>query len=271
MILVVFGQQINTRYWFSTRRYALISAGIGLFVVGLIAMVIVPEVNSLFSAQQALNRQLEDNDKLNRKFLQLSQLPESNLEPQMAMVNQILPSHKPLLELLSALSETAANNQVEYRDISLNPGEVATEGANLSAAASRTTRTTRPGQQTGVDHLDVKMTINGTLQDLNRFLEAIERVAPLTTVMQISLSETRQDEDVDEAVFDATLDLRSYYFTQSISTTVAAPIPDVDGLRVDILGQLSGYRLPTILDRSEITGGGLDDLFGVEDYDFFVD
>lgn len=270
MIVEVFGRQINTRYWLSTRRFALLSAALGLFGIGLVALIIVPEINNLISVQQDLTRQLEDNEKLNRKYLQLEQLPQSNIEVQMDMVNQVLPSHKPLLELLSAISETARNNQVGYSELSLNPGEVATEGATLSQDAGRTTRTTRPGDQAGVDHLDVQLTVSGTLNDLNRFMNAIEQVAPLTTVMQISLAETKQ-EDADTASFDASLELRSYYFTRNIQAAVAAPIPDVETLRADILGQLGDYRLPTILDRSEIRGGGLDDLFGVEDFDFFVD
>lgn len=286
MTITAFGQKINYRYLVHTRRYALIAAGLVVFTLGVLFFLIIPQINTALEQYSQLQKQEELISQLELKSQQLLQLPQSQLFSSSTQINSVMPSRKPLLELLSALNEVAGNAGVRYSDLSLSPGKVASEGAALvvpatnarttgtsaagsAGAASRTSN--RPVQAAGVssgiagsEALAVSLKATGTLANINIFLREIERVAPLTTVTKLSLIErtgTRVDPD---SAFEADMEIQTYFFTKSVSATLTSPIPQLTIDQQTIMNELATYRYPSVISQDMIRGGGLQDLFGIE-------
>lgn len=286
MTITAFGQKINYRYLVHTRRYALIAGGLVVFTLGVIVFLIVPQINTALEQYSQLQKQEDLISQLEVKSQQLLQLPQSQLFASSTQINSVMPSRKPLLELLSALNEVAGNAGVRYSDLSLSPGKVASEGAQLAVprvgsgttgssaagsagAASRTSN--RPAQPAGLssgisgsEALAVSLKATGTLANINIFLREIERVAPLTTVTKLSLIErtgTRVDPD---SAFEADMEIQTYFFTKSVSATLTSPIPQITIDQQTIMNELATYRYPSVISQDMIRGGGLQDLFGIE-------
>jgi len=271
--------KINARYVFHTRRYALFAVGLAVFSVGVLLLVIVPQIMSIWNRYGELRQQEEVLAKLEAKSLQLQEMPQSELFRNADRINQTLPTQKPLLELLSALNVVAAESGVRYSDLSLSPGKIASEGASLqnqpgggTGSSSRTTGASRPSSAarrtgvTGVESLSVQLIANGSLANINTFLRQIERVAPLTTVTQLSLIERLASRSDQTSDFEAELVIETYFFTQAVSATLAAPLPDLNVSQQLTINEINTFLFPTVMSQEAIINGGLEDLFGVADY-----
>lgn len=291
MTITAFGQKINYRYLVHTRRFALLGAGLVTFTLGVVGFLIVPQISTALDQYSQLQKQEDLISQLEVKSQQLLQLPQSQLFASSTQINSVMPSRKPLLELLSALNEVAGKAGVRYSDLSLSPGKVASEGAQLAVvrtgatnsagagttgtsgtSAGVTSRTSnRPAQSSGVssgtsgsEALAVSLKATGTLANINIFLREIERVAPLTTVTKLSLIErtgTRVDPD---SAFEADLEIQTYFFTKSVSATLTSPIPQITINQQTIMNELASYLYPSVISQDMIRGGGLEDLFGIE-------
>ncbi len=272
MTFTLFGQKFNYRYLVHTRRYALIAAGLVLFILLVLGFLIFPQVTSLVDQYSKLQSAQKTIAQLESKSQQLQRLPQSQLFTSGIQINSVLPSRKPLLELLSAMNEVAGASGVSYSELSLSPGKVASEGATLTAAkspagakSSKPVTTARSNSGvSGSEALAVNLKVTGSLANINIFLRDIERVAPLTTVTKLSLIErTGTKIDPNEA-FEADLEIETYFFTQVVSATLAAPVPTLTVNQQLLMNEITSYRYPVILSQDMIRGGGLKDLFGIE-------
>jgi len=273
MTVTVFGKKFNYRYLVHTRRYALIAAGLVVFTLSVVVFLIFPQVNGLVDMYGKLQSTQKTISQLESKSQQLQRLPQSQLFTSGIQIHSVLPSRKPLLELLSAMNEVAGASGVTYSELSLSPGKVASEGATLSTTkspaggqGSRPTTTAR--STTGVsgsEALVVNLKVTGSLANINIFLRDIERVAPLTTVTKLSLIERTGTKIDPNAAFEAELQIETYFFTQAVATTLSAPVPQLTVDQQLLMNEITSYRYPVILSQDAIRGGGLQDLFGVEE------
>ena len=272
MNIELFGKTINYRYIIHTRRYALLSVGLAIFSICLIIFVIVPQAQVAWERFGELQDEQEELADLENKSLQLQQLPQSDLFQRADEINKLLPARKPLLELLSALNEVAFSSNILYSDLSLSPGKIASGGADLSEAPAQPgSRRTQPtnassrGPVPGVEALSIQLKVSGSLENISDFLRQVEQVAPLTTVTQLSLVERAATRTNPESSFEAELEVETYFFTRSISATLAAPLPTLNVDQQLLLNQIQDYRYPQVLTRDIIQGGGSLDPFGVTD------
>lgn len=266
------GQTINARYITHTRRYALFAVGLVLLAIFLTMVIIVPQGQAALERYDELQRQQAQLDQLQIKVQQLQALPESELFANSGRINQLLPSRKPLLELLTAMNVVAGEAGVVYSDISLSPGRIATAGADLTervpVAGSRNQQTSR-GPTSGVESLNIRLKVAGNLENINLFLSQVESVAPMTTVTRLSLAERAASRANPESFFEAEMEVESYFFNQIISASVAAPIPSLSVTQQVILNEITGYRYPDIQTR-DVIQGGVNDPFRVDDSDFIL-
>jgi len=272
MNIELMGQTINARYITHTRRYALFAVGLVLLAIFLIMVIIVPQGQAALERYEELEKQKEQLDRLQIKVQQLQALPESDLFANSDRINQLLPSRKPLLELLTALNEVAGEAGVVYSDLSLSPGRVATAGADLTEKAPITTATnqrTSRGPASGVESLNIRLRISGELENINQFLTQVESVAPMTTVTKLSLAERAASRANPESFFEAEMEVETYFFNQIISASVAAPIPSLSVTQQVILNEITSYTYPDIQTR-DVIQGGVNDPFRVDDSEFIL-
>jgi Tfp pilus assembly protein PilO len=275
-------KNINWKTFLTTRRYLVFTG----CVVGLTGMMVLgaifPQVSQSLQLYQESQLEATKLKTLQSKVSALDQIRDLQ-QADRTKVDQILPSEKPLLQLITALNTVASQSQVTLSEIQLNPGKISTQSGTLTGispggTAGASGSATRPAAVTqmatnrsasGVEKLTVGLTVSGSLEQINQFLENIENVVPITDVTSIQLATAGRSTSVvatgsanPAAGFQAQLKLSTYFFTQPILATVEAPLPKVGAREQQLLGNLNTFIFPNFQKQQQLQGGGLQDLFG---------
>lgn len=256
-------KSFNLRYWTTTRRYLLIAIAFALLAVALVVFGIVPTINQLLEDRSDIAAETTKLDRLRQKLVALDE-PDTLAVIQAAdQINLALPSNKPLLEFMTAINDSAISNQVGVVDIQISPGLISTQSAQASPIgnAGRNRPSTRAPAE--YESLVLALRVLGSLDSINQFLQSMERSVPITNVTKISLNE-QTSRATGEVSFDAEVLLTTYFYTRSVSAAVEAPLPQIDTDSLNFLQELSSFNFPNVGAPSIITGGGSNDLFGLD-------
>jgi Tfp pilus assembly protein PilO len=199
-------------------------------------------------------------DQLNKKAQELEQLKFSPEFAQADVINKVLPSHKPLLELLNNLNSVAGETAVSITEFEINPGEIATDSTQIAqqAAAKK--------QPTDYDRLDLKLTIIGELDQIRRFMDLIERVSPLTTITNLTVDRKVEGGQLTNTT-RADLALSTYFYTKSIASTLSSPLPEISAQEREIFQAILSFTPAELENQTEIISGDNEDLFGINGLD----
>ncbi|MFH2021740.1 MAG: hypothetical protein ABIJ33_00450 [Patescibacteria group bacterium] len=247
-------------------RHSLVLSGL-LVIIGvmLIGLVMLPQIKSIISLRQKISQETGQLAKLQQKVLELNEALISPEYSQVDVVNQALPSKKPILDLLMSLSTTISRSGVKLEQLELSPGLIATEGAEQSGTVKK---------QSGVnkDNLALSLKISGSFSQVEEFMKRVEEISPFTTITSFNLSEklSKADETTDSTIkvdqVAITMDIQTFFFVQTIKQTLEKPLPVLSNTERETLRQLANFRTSGLAEQNEIMGGGLEDLFGVEGY-----
>jgi hypothetical protein len=243
----------------------------GLVGIVMIALVIVPQFNQILTTQTKLGQEKKLLTQLQNKTQALNESQTLDLVNQAKLVDSALPSHKPLLELMTSLNFVASWAQVSITDIQLSPGEISTDSAQATPNTKAVATSSKAKKVTPKTYknLDVDLTVEGGLDKLNLFLKNLENTVPFSTITKFTLAEIRTRTLNDGTAvnpvknYKAELTVSTYYFTQSINAALAAPITPVGNNEQQILTKLQSYTVLNQAQQKEIQGGGSQDLFGV--------
>ncbi|PIR59320.1 MAG: hypothetical protein COU69_00990 [Candidatus Pacebacteria bacterium CG10_big_fil_rev_8_21_14_0_10_56_10] len=261
---------IHLRYILNTRRFMVWTAGLAALTVGLLVVGVVPQALAAVETYQQLKQEQAKLDQLERKVVQLDQVTEEVLISQSQVIDKVLPSSKPLLEALAALSAVADNSGVRFEQVQLSPGAIATTSAQRFSATQPPPSVGLGPSDSRFDSLELDVTVSGDIGSVTTFLRQVERIAPLTTIQKMTLkpqADNRSGSDGSSSrgpgpsFFQVDLRLSSMFFTQLVTTQVDTPLPDFGGRQQEILTEVRGYTFPTLEQQREIIGGGSEDLF----------
>jgi len=257
-------QQFNYRTFIINRKSMAIAIGLFSAAAMLVVFAIVPQFQEALALNSEFKKEKPKLEKLQKKLVELDNIQFSPEFLQKELVDAALPSKKPLLELLTSLHTITEADNVSIDEFSLTPGLVATNEAEILADAKKRSNTD------GVDIIDVEMTVSGGFADVGKFLIDLEKISPFTTITQLALSSSATGDDFNNQDRDmkAKIITKSYFFTQSISASVEAPLPAINALEQGVLNDLADFSNIDLPDQLEITGGGLEDLFGVDPLTF---
>jgi hypothetical protein len=253
-------KKINWRLFVRNRRFLLYAVGVIVLSLGLVLKASVPLVSSILSADSELKEKNKSVRQLEQKAESLRNLQAGDVVAKQQLVNQILPSRKPVLELLTSLNVVAGQTGVSFIDFQVSPGEIASDSTAVSPRA-----VARKNKDMSYDTVSVQLTAVGTFQQVQEFLRKTEQLAPLTTVTDLNLSIKRKRVGVVEEndAVSAELVLDTYFYTQSLKAALAAPLPALNQQHEDLLAQLGTFMVPTYSQQQEIISSGVLDLFGV--------
>lgn len=262
-------QDLNLKILLATRSHLLYAIAVALGIALVIFVGIMPQIQSSLELASESQKEQPKLDKLKKKLVELENIQFTPEFAQEAIVNDALPSKKPLLELLTSLQSIASANQVFITNFELSPGDIATQSGGYNAP-----KTTKGGRSAArkesngaVDTLDVEMEISGSAAQVREFLVQLEKITPFTTITKLSVEKVIKDAKEDDTL-DATLTTETYFFTQSISATLDAPLPTLSSQEKQVLETLASFVANDLPEQTEITGGGLEDLFGVNPLEF---
>jgi hypothetical protein len=143
-------------------------------------------------------------------------------------------------------SETLINN------FSLSPGEIATDSTLV--ATNRRAKL--------YDELVLEFSVSGNLENVQGFMTLIEQVTPISTITNISLNQQALEDSGVETI--ANLTLKTFYFTQPITTTITEPLPKVDDEYLIILGEITKLIPNDLPAQGEVIRSDRGDLFGLQ-------
>lgn len=255
-------QPLNYRIILSTRRQLVYGVSVVLAAVIVCFAVLMPQFQEVGALNTKIAQEEPRTEQLRTKLQALESIVATAEYQQIQVVDEALPSKKPLLELLMSLNTLAQQTGVTVTKFELSPGLVASDSATLQAQLQQKT-------SAGFDSLRLNLEISGTFQQIQDFLLKIEQISPFSTVIKMDISgevnSLTQTTDASKP-FSASLQTETFFFTQPISVRVDAPLPVIAGPQQAVLQALAAF-IPTDLPvQTEVLGGGLEDLFGVNKF-----
>lgn len=253
--------KLNFKTLTTSRRYLSLAVIAGLVTAGIVIGVIIPQIQRILEIQALIAKERKVVAALERKALELEGLPSSTILTRSNRIDLALPSQKPLLQLLTSLNEVGAQTGVVFDEISLSPGAISTESATLKSAISsgRPAASTR-ARSGPYEELSVNIVVRGTLNQVNAFIRQTEQTTPVSTVTSLALQKIGNSTEVDPQ-FESEIIVTTYYFTQSISAAIEAELPKVTAQEEAVITQLDTFISPGVAKQDQIVGGGLVDLF----------
>lgn len=251
--------QATIRILLATRKPFLFALGIGITAFILITAIMIPQIQETISLYGKLNAELPKTDLLKKKLAALESVVNTAEYAQIEIVDDALPSKKPLLELLMSLYTVSSQTGILIQQFQLSPGLVASDSTVLSNQPTNRS-------QDSYDSIEVNMNVSGTFKQIQEFLVQVEKASPFTTVTEMNITgELSGDTVADKQtrVFQADLTTKTYFFTQPISVRVETPLPVLAVKEQNVLAALASFIPNTLPEQKEIQGGGLEDLFGV--------
>ncbi|MFH2118483.1 MAG: GspMb/PilO family protein, partial [Candidatus Paceibacterota bacterium] len=191
------------------------------------------------------------------KAQELEQLKFSPEFAQAEQINRVLPSHKPLLELLNNLNSVAGETKVSITDFEISPGEIASDSTQAKEAGSS------KKSNTDYDRLDLDLTIVGPLPQVRMFMDLIEKVSPLTTITNLTIDRKVNNSQIEDAT-RADLSLSAYYYTKPISSTLSSALPIISEEEKRVFQAILEFSPTQIEGQTTIISGNNNDLFGIQ-------
>lgn len=247
--------QFNYKVIWTTRKYMVFTVGLVALTLGIAGLGIYPQIQEVFALRAEHQKEKPQLDKLQAKLAELQNILFTEEFVHAPLVNEALPSKKPLLEFLTSLNSIAVVNNIAVTNFEINPGIIATDAAQIS----QTSKVKGP-----VDNLELNLEIEGTFDELQAFLLDIEKISPFTTITTLSLGKgtSAADRGTDKLI-SAALTTKTYFFVQTIKATVEAPLPKLGANDRNVLNALAEFQASDLPEQTEIIGGGVEDPFGV--------
>jgi Tfp pilus assembly protein PilO len=251
----------NLSLLISTRKHLVRAVAFGFTSIVLLILTYI-QITGVFETRKKMEVTQKKIDQLDGKASELQALKQTPEYAQAQKMNDVLPSHKPLLELLNNLNSVANQTNVSITEFKINPGEIISEGEaeqKLSVKKSPT--------KTDYDQLNLELSILGQLDNVKQFMTLIERVSPITTITSLTIDRKATNIGNNQQLTRADLSLSTYYYTKSVSSTLSSALPKITQEERDIFQAILDFSPPEIENQTYIIGGNNTDLFGIEGLD----
>lgn len=248
----------NFKLFLATRKYLALSIFCVVVATLFLLFLAYPRINELTSLNKKIHSENKKLEKYQIKIKELEQVTSLEEFKNKAAIEQVLPSYNPMLELLTNLNKTAANTQIFLDDFNLKPGKVASQGAVIVEEKNN---------KEGYSTMDISFTAKGQLDALDNFLEAVEKMSPITSIKTISL-QRKEKEKGGETTISASADLilTTHYYTQSIKSSLEAPLPKIGAKELEIFATILEFKDSDLKKQNEVMDGGNENIFGIDNW-----
>jgi len=242
----------NFKLIWNTRKELVLAILLFVFAFVIASGSVLSQIKAIKKVNAQLNKTQVELDKFQKKATELEKIAFNAEMQKMGEIEEVLPSHKPLLELLNNLNSVAVETQVIINNFSLSPGEIATDS----------TKITKSSRQKKYDQLELQFAVSGTLASVQNFMTLIEQVTPISTITSIALNRQINDDSLAETT--ANLTLKTFYFTQPIVTTITEALPVVSAENSRILDELKKLIPNNLPAQESVIKNDRGNLFGLQ-------
>lgn len=245
--------EFNFKLFWNTRKEFVLAVLFFIISTMILFLGVISQISPIQTSVNDLKKRVAELDKFYEKSQQFKQIAIDPNFNRSSDIDKVLPSHKPLLEILSNLNSVANSSELVIKNFSLNPGEIATD----------TTKVKKSTSNQKYDYLDLDFSVSGQLAKIQDFLSLIEQVTPISTITHISIN---RNIDTDKnAQAQANLILRAFYFTQPIRTTITNPLPEIAAADRQILSDINELIPNNLEQQNNVITGDRGNLFGIQD------
>lgn len=208
----------------------------GLLLVGLVIFLVLPMLGSIMDSRKELKKEQDRLDKLVLKREQLEELSEEQLVQELMIVNRLLPSRKPIVEILGSMAGAASDSAISINNYEFSPGEVASDGAEAILSD-------KPGL---ISSLAVTLGIEGKYSDILAYLRTLRQTAPILDYQTVKLDGQLKDELVTE--FSSDIELKVLFSAPpSTKGKITDPLPPMSNRKDEMIEKALAYKEFTIL------------------------
>ena len=250
-------QGIQLESFMRQRRNVAITIGLVVLSVGLTLLVTVPQGLNIKQLTDELSEEKELLSTLETKKSKLLEIKESNIFNQKEKIEEVLPSNKPIQELLINLDAISVEAQIAIIEYLSNPGAIA------SASAGRQVQVEKSKDEEDSQSIKLETIIVGELANIQKFFILIERISPLTSVSDLNL-EYVSSADNTALMTEASITLDTYYFNKAIKTKTETPLPEIQEEEKNAINEIIFFTPSYLKDKQTDISGGLEDPFGVD-------
>ncbi len=245
----------------NTRRQLILAIVFGFLALTVLLAVCLPKAMGLMQQYQDLQSEKQKLSKLQSKLVSLDNTIQLADQASLEITDTILPSKKPLLELLTSLRRVEAISGVKIINLALSPGLIASSTSQLAA------QTQARRSQVGYDVLDLDMSVKGNFSQIQDFMQLLEKIAPFTTIANFTLSDNMSVASESAREFNSSITTGTYFYTKSDSSNLSLNVGGMSQKERDVLAQLQTFQKATMIDQTQVQGGGATDLFGVSGWE----
>jgi hypothetical protein len=184
--------------------------------------VVMPQVDSWFSIRDEVIATRERIDVINRNINFMKNVDNSQLNTQVNVSTEALPTEKGFAEILDALSTSAVNAGVALDDYTFQVGSVASSSGLKQTADPKEVAATK-----------LTVVLAGTFEGVQRFLNEIAQKLPVSEFILV---------DGDTRSTTVTLQFYQKNFPQIVFKD-DQPIIPLSDKHLSVLGELSSWRL----------------------------
>jgi Tfp pilus assembly protein PilO len=249
-------ENFNLSLIMSTRKNLVKAIAFGFTSIILLVLTYT-QVTTIFETRKKMEVTQKKVDQLQSKTDELESLKLTPEYAQASKMSDVLPSHKPLLELLNNLNSVANETNVSITEFKINPGEIIAEGEEEKKVSVKNKKTK------DYDQLNLELSVVGGLDQVKEFMSLIERVSPITTINSLTIDRKTTNIKDNQQQTRADLSLSTYYYTKSITSTLSAKLPTITQEEKEIFQAILDFTPPEIETQNQIIGGNNTDLFGI--------
>ena len=116
--------EANLKLFFNTRQKIILAMALIWGALAMIFLAIKPQVVYLFELNDNLEAERQTLAALKRKVQELDQIEFSQQFERKEKVDEVLPSNKPLLELLFNLNQAMIQTKANVTELKMSPGKI---------------------------------------------------------------------------------------------------------------------------------------------------
>jgi len=241
------------------RRNLAITIGLVVLSVGLTLLFTIPQSLSIKQLRDEINEEKELLSTLETKRTKLLEIEESNIFNQKDKIGEVLPSNKPIQELLINLDAISIEAQIAITEYISNPGAIASASAKRRAQVEEK-------KDDNIQSVKLETIIVGDLANIHKFFSLIEKISPLTSVSNLDLQYiSSADTDLNNSLMtEATLTLDTYYFNKAVTTKTETPLPEIQEEEKNAINEILFFTPSYLKDKQTTIEGGNEDIFEIE-------
>lgn len=244
-------KNLNIKFYLNTRRelvYALLALA---FSTLLIFVVVIPQSKNLLKQTANLKKENLKSERLRKKVAELDSLKVSADVQKLEILDEVLPKKKPLLEIMTQLNNLSKITGVTIKNLELSPGEIS-DKKNNNNGKSKIKRRTK-SKVTGLNQLDIKLSVSGTFNQVKEFMNLLEKTAPFTTINSFSVSgmSSSNSDKKDENETSLQLEISTYFYeppaltAKTTKSKQSTDIPELTNKDLKLLDTLTQFKLLT--------------------------